>query len=65
MLELLALVRGTEVMKDGLPVSLGAAMGTVYGARQQLIPTYVVPPPRDLISLLVDDLTGDHGDSAE
>lgn len=54
-LRLLVNVRGTELISDGLPVPLSA----VYRARQQLASTYVVPPPRDLVALIVDDLTGD------
>ncbi len=49
----LLMVRGTEVWVQGLPVSLGQAMGIASRMR----PTYRVPPPRDLVSLLVDDLT--------
>jgi hypothetical protein len=51
-LRLLVMVRGTEVWMEGLPVSPGQALGRVSRMR----PTYVVPPPRDLVSLLVDDL---------
>lgn len=50
---LLVLVRGTELSKGGLPVPLAA----VYRARQQLRQIYAVPPPRDLIGLVLDDLT--------
>lgn len=53
-LRLLVLVRGTELLKDGLPVPLSA----VYVARQRLRSVYAVPPPRDLVALIADDLTG-------
>jgi len=49
----LLMVRGTEVWVQGLPVSLGQAMGIASRMR----PSYRVRPPRDLVSLLVDDLT--------
>jgi hypothetical protein len=49
----LLMVRGTEVWVQGLPVSPGQAMGIA----SRMPPTYRVPPPRDLVSLLVDDLT--------
>src|SRR5206468_704059 len=51
-------VRGTEAWVQGLPVSVGQALGMVNRMR----PTWVVPPPRDLVALLVDDLTDPHGE---
>jgi len=64
-LRLLLSLRGAEVTKDGFPVPLGRALATARRERRLLRPTYVVPPPRDLVSLLVDDLTDGPGDAAD
>jgi len=65
LLRLLLPLRGAEVTNDGFPVPLGWALATARRERRRLRPTYVVPPPRDLVSLLVDDLTDDPGDGAD
>jgi hypothetical protein len=53
---LLVQVRGTDVTYRGRPIALGQAILAVRRARQHLRPVYVVPPPRDVASLLVDDI---------
>ena len=60
-LRLLAPVRGTEIIHKGLPVSAGRALAESRRAREEARYPYAIPPPTDVISLLVADAVEESG----
>jgi hypothetical protein len=58
---LLVRVRGTEVTHRGLPMAPAVALVATRHARRRLRPVYTVPPPRDVASLVAQDITEGQG----